>query len=553
MSRTEKKWFDRSSVESADDLEEKVKQSSGVLKFMDIDMYAVEEDGMREEDGVEMAFTVSSESIDRDDDVIYQSGWDLSDYRKNPVVLWAHDSSQPPVGRSTSIYVDEVENKLKSVAAFPGKDLYAFGNMIGRMYKNGFLRGASVGFMPTEFEMDVERDGQMPMNFRKQKLLEWSAVPVPSNPEGLAQARSFGIDTTPMVEWAEKILDDQKRFFIPKHMIEDMWKKSKPESVTTIGSVDDTSNDRAETEEKEVITKAIDVPSFISDNAKRGIAYYEDGFGGSGLVSRTISEARDMAAGTVTEDKLKRMAAWFKRHLSDLEAPQNNNSNHEDYPGAGAVAWLLWGGNPTSEPMKANDWADRKLAQIEDDKLVDSQSVEVKAVVPYDPHTKAPEDTEWNGPEEIAKASVEELVQMSTWYDADNPDVKSSYKLPHHKAGSYETVWRGVAAAMGALLGARGGVDIPTEDMMGVYEHLAEHYRQFGKEPPPFEKSLSVEESSEIESVNEIESTIEEESNGDSYEIQDLRSFEAMVLEASREQLDELRDLIGRLTVGEER
>ena len=203
--------------------------------------------------------------------------------------------------------------------------------------------------------------------------------------------------------------------------------------------------------------------------------------------------------------------------------------------------------------MKANDWADRKLAQIEDDKLVDSQSVEVKAVVPYDPHTKAPEDTEWNGPEEIAKASVEELVQMSTWYDADNPDVKSSYKLPHHKAGSYETVWRGVAAAMGALLGARGGVDIPTEDMMGVYEHLAEHYRQFGKEPPPFEKSLSVEESSELESVNEIESTIEEESNGDSYEIQDLRSFEAMVLEASREQLDELRDLIGRLTVGEER
>jgi len=38
---------------------------------------------------------------------------------------------------------------------------------------------------------------------------------------------------------------------------------------------------------------------------------------------------------------------------------------------------------------------------------------------------------------------------------------------------------------MGALMGARGGVDIPDGDRRGVYSHLAKHYRDdFDEEPP---------------------------------------------------------------------
>jgi hypothetical protein len=62
-------------------------------------------------------------------------------------------------------------------------------------------------------------------------------------------------------------------------------------------------------------------------------------------------------------------------------------------------------------------------------------------------------------------------------------------KLPHHKPGKSGTgvaVWNGVKAAMGALMGARGGVDMPDADRKGVYNHLAKHYEEFGKEPPDF-------------------------------------------------------------------
>lgn len=112
----------------------------------------------------------------------------------------------------------------------------------------------------------------------------------------------------------------------------------------------------------------------------------------------------------------------------------------------------------------------------------------VKAAIPYKKTPKADEGETWDGAAEVAKADVEDLKMMCAWYDEENPDVKSSYKLPHHKAdGEYTLVWRGVLAAMNALVsGARGGVDIPEGDRRAVYEHLAKHYADFGKEPPDF-------------------------------------------------------------------
>lgn len=115
-----------------------------------------------------------------------------------------------------------------------------------------------------------------------------------------------------------------------------------------------------------------------------------------------------------------------------------------------------------------------------------------KAVVPYADHGMASEDTAWDGPEQMGMCG-DDMAKMKTicaWYDAENPDVKSSYKLPHHMASNLEANWKGVAAAMAALLGARGGVDIPEGDRQGVYNHLAKHYKQFEKEPPEFKQYL---------------------------------------------------------------
>jgi len=112
----------------------------------------------------------------------------------------------------------------------------------------------------------------------------------------------------------------------------------------------------------------------------------------------------------------------------------------------------------------------------------------VAGVIPFHPQTKAPEDLSWNF--NAADYTIEQLRRACAWYDSSKPDVKSSYKLPHHLPDG-KVVWRGVAAAMAALLGARGGVDIPESDRRGVYNHLRRHYQQFDKEPPEFEASQS--------------------------------------------------------------
>lgn len=102
--------------------------------------------------------------------------------------------------------------------------------------------------------------------------------------------------------------------------------------------------------------------------------------------------------------------------------------------------------------------------------------------------SKADAGAAWRGPAEVARAGNDraQLRRMHAWVDSDgDPVAKSSYKLPHHRADG-TLVLRGARAAIGALLGARGGVDIPAGDRRGVYNHLARHVREFDAEPPAF-------------------------------------------------------------------
>ena len=107
----------------------------------------------------------------------------------------------------------------------------------------------------------------------------------------------------------------------------------------------------------------LDVPQYIRHAAARGLELRADGYGGDGLVERTIREARQMAAGSITEDKVTRANAWAARHAIDLEADQNTNPDADGWPGNGAVAHYLWGIDPT-DPEPARNWFANKSAAI---------------------------------------------------------------------------------------------------------------------------------------------------------------------------------------------
>jgi len=156
-----------------------------------------------------------------------------------------------------------------------------------------------------------------------------------------------------------------------------------------------------------------------------------------------------------------------------------------------------WEGQPVARILKKLDVfeASPVLRGAGVDTAVLAIKAESKGPITYqgahpDGTPKADEGEDWDAGDEVRRADVEELKAMCAWVDPADSENKTAYKLPHHKAaGEHAVVWKGVSGAMAALLGARGGVDIPEGDRKGVYSHLKRHYAEFEKEPPEFRAS----------------------------------------------------------------
>jgi HK97 family phage prohead protease len=109
-------------------------------------------------------------------------------------------------------------------------------------------------------------------------------------------------------------------------------------------------------------------PEYVQEAARRGLEFNRAGRGGDGLTDQTIREARLMADGSVSDDKAVRTSAWAARHAADLDAPQNNDPDDDDFPGPGAVAHYLWGIDPL-DPSPARAWFDRQAELIREGEM----------------------------------------------------------------------------------------------------------------------------------------------------------------------------------------
>lgn len=111
------------------------------------------------------------------------------------------------------------------------------------------------------------------------------------------------------------------------------------------------------------------------------------------------------------------------------------------------------------------------------------------------------------------------------WVSPDEEDKQGGYKLPFADVvdGELKAVWRGVAAAMAALMGARGGVSIPDADKQAVHTQISKYYKKFDKEPPKME---SIEDSSkDVEEGRGEEDESEEEHDNTETERRYVKAF----------------------------
>lgn len=170
-------------------------------------------------------FVFSDGTIDRSGDSIDPKGWQTETFMENPVALWAHDGSQPPIGRASAVGTSG--SKLIGDIEFMPADISQFADSIYRMVKAGFLKAVSVGFIPLEWSFSKDKSRPFGIDFAKQELLEISVCPVPCNPNALQEAKSQGIDTGPIREWASKLLDDGSHVMIPRSFLEETFRQAK--------------------------------------------------------------------------------------------------------------------------------------------------------------------------------------------------------------------------------------------------------------------------------------------------------------------------------------
>src|SRR5215472_13974711 len=128
-------------------------------------------------------------------------------------------------------------------------------------------------------------------------------------------------------------------------------------------------------------------------------------------------------------------------------------------------------------------------------------------------HSTATTDAAWDAGAMVANlpndggASV--FRKAFAWVDPSaDADTKSAYKFPNHMVSADGEIgaanMTAASAGIGSLNGARGGAKIPSDDRKGVYNHLARHLKDGGKEPPElksYDQYLEI-----LEAVNAVES-----------------------------------------------
>lgn len=102
--------------------------------------------------------------------------------------------------------------------------------------------------------------------------------------------------------------------------------------------------------------------SEMAELAERGLKLRQEfGRGGTEV---GVARARDISnMATLSPRTVSRMNSFFARHRVDLDAT-GARSGQEGYPSAGAIAWMLWGGDPNNPDGAGAGWASRKAEEL---------------------------------------------------------------------------------------------------------------------------------------------------------------------------------------------
>lgn len=390
---------------------------------------------------------VSDDSTDRYKESILASAYEkrLPAYKAHPILLSSHqyDRLTCQIGLAENIYVQD--NKLHADFKYfvgEGNDEADWGFKLAEKGIAAF----SVGFIPHAFQepplADSEEAKNWPAGVRRRytdvELLEVSQVLVPANSNALQN--SLKSESDPVV----------------KSIIEQTITSKAFEAKLPEGN--------------KVLLKKIEIKKL--EETENEFRYR--------VKDPELFDQGSFRQKTIKEDKPRVHAIFGKLKDGDGSmVMQSLRFPKED-------GWTM----ETSEQWAKSHGQEGKNLRID----------HVKGVVPHEMYPMMPVDAIWEEGKAVAniarwassdKSGAKETIDWDKFakgfaFQGEKKDDFAAYKMPHHDIveGNMMTNANGVVAAMAILLGAKGGTDIPEEDVKGIYDHLSKHYEEMGKETP---------------------------------------------------------------------
>ena len=421
---------------------------------------------------------INTADVDRHMSIVDPAGLKFENYELNPVVLWAHGDEgcgTMPIGKCVKITRDA--GAVEASVVFDQADEFA--KEVERKYRDGFLKGFSIGFIPTKYQFETPEgsNGEI-IRYVEAELVEFSCVGVPSNPKALAKNLE-GVQSQRLQDHL-RALDGDKGWLsrtlaeVPPAEGVKLTKEAFLEGIkdpVAMAKLDLTA------EEREWLSawdsfKAMLVQQEIDAWVAEGRVVSADEFNG-------ICDRRGFTAEqrTQIENALREAGLWPTEIEADSQAIQVGR------------ALLDICGNAASAKFE-------RIALSEGVEVIvtDAEAEAVKAFVaalakPEAAAEPKPEEKrfpiEWEKPFALAaemEAAGNDKVREAMAAITVRKGEAATFMLIHHHADS-PVNWRALATSMGRILTKSMPLDAAQLD--AVYEHLAEHYREAGVEPPP--------------------------------------------------------------------
>ena len=177
--------------------------------------------------GAEAAMVISTGNVDREGDRILASGADVSNYRRNPVLLWGHQTgssfSPPSLPIGSVVELDVTDSGIRAGWRWLQND--EFSERVRNAWDQGVVRSASIGFFPRKSKEN--RYGGR--DYEEWELLEVSLVPLPANPQAVRVLRSLGL-----TDWKTSSSRGRLREILRRSIRQAMEKRSRGDVVLEI-------------------------------------------------------------------------------------------------------------------------------------------------------------------------------------------------------------------------------------------------------------------------------------------------------------------------------